>query len=471
MDRKTKKLIKQLDHSDPQKRYDAVLALGRTGNTELIDTLERVATLDESPKVRNLAQKAVNTLEILRQRELEAERQAQLRREAQEYGEDQGVDWKPLAVEKLLRDREVSDSEEYEEWSYVESKKRERERLLKAQQEAEARRIAEEKARIRRRRPFRIFVYTMTFITVIIALIAIWYTLTVDEPPKSRTAALKDLQSLVEKQRDTIKAYEAQLVLDPIDCKAITNITIPGRPRWLELNGKEPSNNRYVRMSEDLSRVDEEHITGLDLILAAVNTTDTNLHDLQTGVKQICEGRDTLPLGEWIEYPVMISLISDEQLGAGVLNTSAAASILAELYILPPETRTEALNRLKTWLDLQTEGAEYINDLIASDPLNCLALRNLGLPERPRWIAATDPNSEVMTGLTAVIDALDEVDRNLGGMSRGIETGCLGRTSLPQAEWSSYPQIVGLNTSVQQTIEAAKLVIDTELATAQSAQQ
>jgi predicted nucleic acid-binding Zn ribbon protein len=464
MDRKTKKLLKQLDSSDAKERYDAVLALGKTGDVELLDRLETVATLDENQKVRILAQKAVNTLGVLRQREQEAERQARIAKEIEEEGEDTGVDWKPLAVEKVLKEREVTDGQKYEEWSYVESKRKALERRKQLEAEAEARRIAEEKERIRRRRPYRLFMYLVFFLLAVFLMIALWYFVTVDVPPDSRAAALSDLEIYVDQQRQTLITYQAQLVLDPIDCKTITAIGLPETPRWVKLLNQAPSTNRFQKISDDLSSVGDSNIEGLDPILASVHQVDTNLLDLKTGINTACSGRDLLPLGEWFDYPVMIALIDDEQLGASVLNISAAAGIRAEVTRLPPETRVDALNRLKEWLVLQTESADYIDELLASDPLNCLALRNLSIPERPAWILNSDLTTGELAGLNDVVSALDDVEGNLEAMDRGIETGCIGRNSLPKAEYSAFPQIEGLSTKVRETINVAGVVIDAGLA-------
>ncbi|MBZ0308808.1 MAG: HEAT repeat domain-containing protein, partial [Anaerolineae bacterium] len=111
MDRKTRKLLKRLQHKDPKARYEAVLALGKTGNTELIEALDKVATLDEHAKVRELAGKAVRTLNTLQQRE-EAKKKAALKAQMSQ----EKFDWPTLAQERMLKQRDLTLTDE--EWNY-----------------------------------------------------------------------------------------------------------------------------------------------------------------------------------------------------------------------------------------------------------------------------------------------------------------------------------------------------------------
>src|SRR5688572_3479315 len=108
--RNTRKLLKQLQDADPKKRYDAVMALGQTGDLELMDDLDKIANLDEDARVRHLAGQAVEVFAILRRRQVDRDRAALM------ADDDGTIEWPELAQEKILREREMTAAKMDESW-------------------------------------------------------------------------------------------------------------------------------------------------------------------------------------------------------------------------------------------------------------------------------------------------------------------------------------------------------------------
>ena len=83
MDRKTKKLVDQLQSDDPKERYLAVVALAKLKDLEVLPHIDKLATLDSDKRVRDMAYKAVRMLEILQKEQEDTD----LRRQIMEIDE------------------------------------------------------------------------------------------------------------------------------------------------------------------------------------------------------------------------------------------------------------------------------------------------------------------------------------------------------------------------------------------------
>ncbi len=314
MDRKTKKLLKRLQHKDPKVRFEAVLELGKTGNTELIDALDKVATLDEHPKVRDLAHKAVRTLNTLQQRE-EAKKKAALKVQmAQEK-----FDWPTLAQERMLKQRDLTLTDE--EWNYEKRLQKVREEKENAEREAK-------KAAQRRRRRFRMVLYLALAIAAVGLVLALSEYL--DDTPEDTEEALTELQILVQEQQAALLKYCEVLAFDPasgcqtptgaaaLECKTLKEVNLPALPAWL--------------------KPDEPTLQGKDLLIDRIKFTNDRLRTIQTGIETQCSGKETLIPAEWPEYMNMSSAIV-----AGFnLANPAASEIQQALNTLNQEATPEA---------------------------------------------------------------------------------------------------------------------------------
>lgn len=312
MDRKTRKLLKRLQHKDPKARYEAVLALGKTGNTELIEALDKVATLDEHAKVRELAGKAVRTLNTLQQRE-EAKKKAALKAQMSQ----EKFDWPTLAQERMLKQRDLTLTDE--EWNYEK-------RLQKVREEKENTEREAKKAIQRRRRRFRIVLYLALAIAVIGLAAALSEYL--DDTPEDTEEALTELQILVQDQQAALLKYCEVLAFDPaggcqtptgvgtLECKTLKEVNLPALPEWL--------------------KPDEPTLQGKDLLIDRINFTDERLRAIQSSIESQCSGKETFAVAEWPEYMNMSSAVV-----AGFnLANPAASEIQQELAALNSQSES-----------------------------------------------------------------------------------------------------------------------------------
>jgi len=446
MDRKTKKWLKQLESKQAKERYNAVLALGKTGDTELIDTLDRVANLDEHHKVRDLAAKAVRTLEILKKR--------QLQREAAALDDDDdggGYEWKPLVHEKIMSTREtaIQKSEEDENWSYSESKRRQIERETDAErakrEAAEADALAKEAARKRRRRPFRLFLLLVTFLMVLVAVFALWYSINVDPPPTTRAATLRALNELATQQQSAIAAYETELANDPLNCPALLAIKVPERPRWVELTVTDASvtvqAGALEAAADDLNRINKNLLVGLDGVMTDLDRTHARLLDLKNGTAAGCSGQESISPAEWTGYADMGGYIAQ----AGRSAESALNALSAEL---PPQNSAAAVSALVTLVGQRQTATDTYRDQLAADPVQCAAITGIVPPPRPTWSTTDGDEEGLLVGLEAVIEALDSIDTNLRNVHDAVAASCAGGGALPQASWTEHAL---LQTTISQT--------------------
>lgn len=225
MKRQAKKYLKQLDHADPKVRYDAVMALGKMGDPELLDVLDRVANLDDHPRVRDLASKAVTTLETLKKRQLERAR-------ATELDADDPLLWPELSKNKIMEPEERR--KQAEDWTYEQSILEQRRR----KKEAELERIQDLERQMRRRRwrrlPLRILLVLLVSIGCLVATAALRNYLDHRNDPKSEQAALEGLRDWLEAQQFAATDYQ-QLIQASTDisCSDLQGVERPETPIWV----------------------------------------------------------------------------------------------------------------------------------------------------------------------------------------------------------------------------------------------
>ncbi len=309
MDRKTKNLIKKLDHKDPKVRYDAVMALGKLGDTALLETLGKVATLDDNPKVRDLAGKAVNALNKLQQREVEKQKAALKAQMAAEK-----IDWPTLAQERMTQHRDYRDIDS-EEWSYEK-------RLEKVRAEKEAAEAAAKKAAQRTRFRFRLVLY---IVLVLIALAAGFVLREVlDDTPDTAEAALEEIKPIIQGQQAALLSYCDALAFDKtsncqqplgsvtLDCKTIQAVELPEAfPEWLVV--------------DDPLLVDDR-----DMVLSVTIVRDS-LAFIHDSIKTQCEGKEAVTVSEWADYLPIGNLLF-----AGLRDSANNASYI-EIRLNPPD--------------------------------------------------------------------------------------------------------------------------------------
>lgn len=236
MDRRTKKLLNQLQHEDAAKRYEAVLQLGKSGQTGLIAPLDKVASLDDNEKVRTLAAKAVRTLRILKQREEEAQQKT-----AGEQKKEDPLEWNLLATRATQEDKRKTDEQS---WTYDQAK--EEQRRLKEQREAEELAAQKRARRVRARR--RLIYWLGAVIGVLGLIIVAAFTLFQRDVEPLRTWA--------EDSRDVARAYGETFGGNTVDCAAVQLDEALKRPERPSTNFD--NNSDFDEFFSLMSRVEEE---------------------------------------------------------------------------------------------------------------------------------------------------------------------------------------------------------------------
>lgn len=270
MDRKTKKLVEQLQSKSAKERYVAVLELGRTGDTELIPHIDKVATLDANPKVRKLASQAVRALNVIKQRENEEARQAQI---AALDAEEEALEIEPGAfgwgsIDDLIVEKEPK--EDSEEWNYHQLGK-------KHQEERTAREADEAEQQKRRRWRYRRFLWISTIIVVAGLALTAYYRLYIYDRPESRENALDRLQEWTDDLSSTTQNYLAFLN-DPAtepNCADFTDnddYVVPETPDW--------------------AGPDEPYQEDLETFFESVEQVQTELNDIRTAIESFCDDQE-----------------------------------------------------------------------------------------------------------------------------------------------------------------------------------
>ncbi|NDJ87083.1 MAG: hypothetical protein GYB66_14490 [Chloroflexi bacterium] len=228
VDRKRiKQLVAQLQSESAKERYVAVVELGRTKQTALIPHLDKVATLDDNPKVRKVAYQATQFLKKIKAEEDRQRHLAQL--QALDSEDDAAVGETSLFSEPLYEDPDQRPEVE-STWSYQQT--------LKSKDEAAtARKAARERAAKRKRRRRRLrLIFLLAVATLALAVVA---SLVVNEEenddPQSREEVIDGLEDWNNDVALTIGVYNTALATDPFDCGQFRDdpdADVPERPDW-----------------------------------------------------------------------------------------------------------------------------------------------------------------------------------------------------------------------------------------------
>lgn len=309
MDKQTKKLIQKLADADPKVRYNAVMALGKTGDISLIDELDKVATLDQNPKVRDLAYKAVRALSVLRQRQ-EAEARQKLMKAA-----DDDYEWQmlsgdisrqagPVVTEIKWDDEDILDLPPEPDEAPAPAPEKEGRRAKKAQQKAARR----ERSRGRVSGCFRVFMWMAACFALLGATIVAYDEInTPEDAAINRADALYKLNEWVQDDAQTALAYQTALNAATLDCKTVPSAeeyTVPERPKWV-------------------GDVNEYHQEGLDPFFNLMEEVEEGLYKTRSQIETACSGKDQLNSTDWA--------IGDAQ--AQVTSTLAAVQQALDLLL------------------------------------------------------------------------------------------------------------------------------------------
>lgn len=290
MDKQTKKLIQNLSNPDPKVRYDAVLALGKMGDVSLIDDLDRVATLDQNPKVRDLAYKAVRTLTVLRQREQSVAREKLMKAADDDYewqmlsgeiNKQAGtviteIKWEDEDILSLPPDMDASPVEVEEQPS---KKRREKRSKTKATQQQQTR------GKVRMSGCFKVFLWAAACVALLGAAVVAFNEIgTPEDAPVNRADTLYKLNEWVQENAETALAYEAQLIAPTLDCKAVKSddvFEITERPDW----------------AGDL---EEYYQDGLGPIFLLLDDAETALEETNQQIEAACGGQEQINNADWV---------------------------------------------------------------------------------------------------------------------------------------------------------------------------
>jgi hypothetical protein len=266
IDKKTKRLLEQLDDDNPAKRYEAVLLLGKTGNTALITPLDKVASLDEDERVRRLADKAVQTLRVLRQREEQVLRDEKLAAEGNlEWGllTDQVQGDAPKAQKSgsfdydTIRNRDPleEDSDEFE-LDDDDNDKKAKEKSGKSDKKRKKKR--------RTRAGFRVILWLGVAIGTLVLII-----LAEQAYEDRQDDELSENEQWAKDSRGLAKQYEDAFENGSLNCPEIKpqDMALPPRPENIEDDAE---------------------------FLAAVQKVETDFTDLQQQVQGVCGNFDSV---------------------------------------------------------------------------------------------------------------------------------------------------------------------------------
>jgi|GEM_PF-5318962 len=497
MNKKTQKLVDQLNSANAKERYQAVLALGKLGDTELIPHLDKVANIDDHPKVKGLAQKAVKTLRVLQEREQHAEqaaaqkakkakpKQSKPKEKRSFFGRrkkeataapvaamdddheagDENIEWPELMKDKMMADREFGQSYDDDGFDYIESKKKEAarksERARKRAEAEEAARLAAISDEQKRRRPFRLFLLLITFIVVVLGIFALWYVVFVTPPPEDRRAVVEDLQGVTAQQETTLINYNTILSNDPIDCTLVSDVTLPEVPRWVELTQDADASSFWVRVSDNLSRVAESDVADLDPIMAAVLTVNQNLTDVKNNLDTICNERTEVTQSIWTDYATTIEVLGNSY----NLARTSAIDLQTQAALLPPADRADALQDLQQWLEVQTFITDAYDQQFSSTQINCDLLIGALPPAPPSWVDnPAEVPTEAIAGLEVYTDALLTINGNLNSLKIYMDNACRGVTgSILRDDWQFAGNAIEQNNQAIELISTAKLLLENEL--------
>lgn len=470
MNRKTKKLLKQLEHDDPKTRYIAVLELGRMGDTALLDPLDRVANLDEDHRVRDLAAKATRTLEILKRREDSAARAAEIAvLDAAEGGSD--YEWKSMASDQMMdQTSRAREADQFEEWNYQKAKEGERlskeehqQRLREAQEARE--RLAKREA-IRKRRPFRIVLYIATAIVVVLTALILYVQFAVEQPPETRAEVLSELSEWSAEQAAAAAEFQTAIESDPADCATLNGLAVPQRPFWTgQLDNTEErtqaaSSSFLDSLSEQMSALDMSLVVGLEPVVNNLNRAESRLLQLKDAFAVACADQTVLSRAD-----LNTSLTAQ---GAGGYLLQAQNSIVGANSILVdqqlPADRIEVLVSLQEWLAAQQGVAQVYRIGLGTETLDCAALKTVEVPPAPVWLAQRDSvNPAFVANLDVPIDTQQQIDGELIMLKTAVDGACGDNATLQRSAFAEFATVSGIPDEVDLFASSVTTVLDQEI--------
>ncbi|MCB9436305.1 MAG: HEAT repeat domain-containing protein [Anaerolineales bacterium] len=275
MDRKqVRQYVKQLQSDSAKERYIAALALGKSKDTSVIPALNKVATLDSNPKVRQIAYQAVKFLSKIKDEDDLRARQAEADA-LDDDDDDSQSDSGWGVIENILVDDEPEKSES---WNYQKSisgeqgkSKNKKKKAKKSRKERRAER------RDPKRRRFRFHIWIALLVVSIGALIVAYdYDMRRDWP-KNRTEVLDGLDEWYTDVVSQVNLYSLALSQPEFDCGAYPkydggDFYLPERPKWAKPDGD-----------------DQE---GLDAFYNHMDEIYSTMSRVDDVVKGFCDGRD-----------------------------------------------------------------------------------------------------------------------------------------------------------------------------------
>lgn len=222
-DKKIKRLLDQLEHDDPAKRYEAVLLLGKTGNTELMAPLDKVASLDDDERVRRLAIKAVQALKVL----LVREEELALKTQQADEGE---LSWNLMAARLGESDDQNVKSGSF---SYEESRKTqdfeafelEEEEKSKTDKKSAKKTTSDSGGKQRSRRYWLLL--RLSAIVGVLALVIVAYDALQEEEDIISAPQTEGIRLWAQESRTLAEAYNAAFDGTTLNCEALSPNVLP----------------------------------------------------------------------------------------------------------------------------------------------------------------------------------------------------------------------------------------------------
>lgn len=325
MDKQTKKLLQNLSDSDPKVRYQAVLALGKMGDTSLIDELDKVATLDQNTKVRDLAYKAVRTLATLKQREQMVAREKLIKAADDDY------EWQMISgdiskqagpvVTEIIWDEDggsnlFNDPPEAVAAAEGKAEKKRRRKQAKEKQEKPTR------VRYRMSGCFKVFLWMAVCVGLLGAAVVAFQQLNeIEDAPVNRGDALYKLNEWAGDNASASIRYQGLLAgSTTIDCAAFDDNSfykLPEHPEW--------------------AGVDQPyHQDNLESFFALMDSVETSLSEARAQIELNCEGKDQLVNTEWPSGDAL-ALVNN----ANAASQQAIGILDAEWQAIRPQFPTE----------------------------------------------------------------------------------------------------------------------------------
>lgn len=273
MDRKqVRQYVKQLESESAKERYIAALALGKSKDISVIPALNKVATLDSNPKVRQIAYQAVKFLSKIKEQEDYRTRQAQM--DALDDDDHSSTDSGWGTIENILVDDEP---EKEESWNYQKAITGEQGKGKNKKKSKKSRKERRAERRDPKRRRFRFHIWIALLVASIAALIVAYDYDMRRDLPKNRTEVLDGLDEWYTDVVDQVNLYSLALSQPEFDCGAYPeyeggDFYLPTRPTWAKPDG--------------------DYQEGLDTFYSHMDEIYSTMNRVDDVVKGFCDGRD-----------------------------------------------------------------------------------------------------------------------------------------------------------------------------------